>query len=94
MSGEELPRFVRSALESRGLLEAFAERPPAQRAHYVRRILRAARASTAEKRLEQMLSELEGGLHMKRPWTPRPARSLSSKSDSARGAGSSTPGRR
>jgi len=66
----ELPRFVQSALESRGLVEAFEARSPAQRAHYVRRILRAVRASTAEKRLEQMLSELEGGLYMKRRWTP------------------------
>ena len=70
----ELPRFVRSALESRGLVEAFEERPSAQRAHYVRRILRAVRASTAEKRLEQLLSELEGGLYMKRPWAPRRSR--------------------
>jgi hypothetical protein len=67
----ELPGFIRNALESRGLLEAYARRPAAQRDHYVRRILRAVRSTTVEKRLEQMLAELEGDLYMKRPWRPR-----------------------
>jgi uncharacterized protein YdeI (YjbR/CyaY-like superfamily) len=67
----ELPAFIRDALESRGLLEAFARRTAAQRDHYVRRILRAVRSATVEKRLEQMLAELEGDLYMKRPWRPR-----------------------
>jgi hypothetical protein len=66
----ELPAFVREALASRGLDEAYARRPAAQRDHYVRRILRAVRAATKEKRLEQMLSELEGDLYMKRPRRP------------------------
>ena len=67
----ELPAFIRAALEARGLLEAYAHRSAAQRDHYVRRILRAVRSATVEKRLEQMLSELEGDLYMKRPWRPR-----------------------
>ena len=70
----ELPAFIREALESRGLLEAFARRSVAQRDHYVRRILRAVRSATAEKRLEQMLAEVEGDLYMKRPWRPRAPR--------------------
>lgn len=64
----ELPPLIRDALESRGLREAYERRPAAQRDHYVRRILRAVRSATAEKRLEQMLAELEGDLYMKRPW--------------------------
>jgi Bacteriocin-protection, YdeI or OmpD-Associated len=67
---DELPAFIRDALESRGLQEAYARRPAAQRDHYVRRILRAVRSATVERRLEQMLAELEGDLYMKRPWRP------------------------
>jgi uncharacterized protein YdeI (YjbR/CyaY-like superfamily) len=66
-----LPDFIRTALESRGLIEAYGERSPAQREHYVRRILRAVRAETVQKRLDQMLEELEARLYMKHPWTPR-----------------------
>ena len=74
-----LPAFVRAVLESRSLVEAYERRPLAQRDHYVRRILRAVRAQTAEKRLEQMLSELEGDLYMKRPWVPLGSRARSSR---------------
>lgn len=68
---ESLPGFISSALESRGLVDAFARRSLAQREHYVRRILRAVRAETVQKRLDQMLDELEGDLYMKQPWPPR-----------------------
>lgn len=63
-----LPEFVRSALESRGLVEAYGRRSGAQQDHYVRRILRAVRPGTVQRRLDQMLDELEGDLYMKRPW--------------------------
>jgi hypothetical protein len=43
----------------------------AQQEHYVRRILRAVRAATVQKRLDQMLDELEGGFYMKKPCSPR-----------------------
>ena len=63
-----LPDFVREALESRGLIEAFLMRPQSQQDHYVRRILRAIRGATIQKRLDQMLDELEGDLYMKQPF--------------------------
>ena len=66
-----LPGFIRDALEARGLVEAYERRSSAQRAHYVRRIVRAVRTATVQKRLDQMLDELEGDLHMGRPWTQR-----------------------
>ena len=65
-----LPGFIQLALESRHLVEAFGSRPAAQRDHYVRRILRAVRAETVQRRLDQMLDELEGDLYMNRPWLP------------------------
>ncbi len=66
-----LPDFVRTALESRGLIDAFGQRSIAQQEHYVRRILRAQRSETVQRRLDQMLDELEGGFYMKRPWVAR-----------------------
>jgi len=66
-----LPDFIRSALESRGLVEAYSRRSAAQQNHYVRRILRGVRAETVQKRLNQMLDELEGDFYMNKPWTPR-----------------------
>lgn len=66
-----LPDSIRSALESRGLVEAYSRRSAAQEDHYVRRILRAVRVETVQKRLEQMLDELDGDLYMKKPWMPR-----------------------
>jgi hypothetical protein len=71
VEAEALPGFIRSALESRGLVVAYSRRSGAQREHYVRRILRAVRAETVQKRLDQMLDELEGDIYMKRPWMPR-----------------------
>ena len=66
-----LPDFVRDELEARGLIEAFGRRSVAQQEHYVRRIVRAVRRETVQKRLDQMLDELEGDFYMKKPWTPR-----------------------
>jgi hypothetical protein len=65
-----IPNFIRSALDERGLLDAYNERPVAQQDHYVRRILRAVRGATVQTRLDQMLDELEGGFYMKKPWRP------------------------
>lgn len=67
-----LPKFVRDALAERGLVDLYQERTVAQREHYVRRIVRAVRAETVQKRLDQMLDELEGGIYMKQPWIRRP----------------------
>jgi hypothetical protein len=66
-----LPAFVREALESRGLMEAFRARSGAQQDHYVRRIVRASRGVTIQKRLDQLLEEVEGDVYMGRPWSRR-----------------------
>ena len=67
----EMPDFVRQALEDRGLMEDYDQRPPYQQNDYVGWITRAKRRSTQERRLEQMLDELEeGGVYMKMPHPP------------------------
>ena len=67
----EMPAFVREALESRGLLEAYHARPDYQQNDYLGWISRAKRPETKEKRLNQMLDELErGGVYMKMKWSP------------------------
>lgn len=61
-----MPDFVREALEERGLMEAYQERPAYQQNDYVGWISRAKRQETREKRLRQMLDELEvGGVYMR-----------------------------
>ena len=60
-----MPDFVRRALEERGLMEAYKERPAYQQNDYVGWINQAKRQETKEKRLRQMLNELEmGGVYM------------------------------
>lgn len=55
------PEFVRRALRERGLMDAYDERPPYQRNDYLLWINDAKRQETKEKRLGQMLDELETG---------------------------------
>ena len=60
-----MPGFVKQALEERGLMAAYKERPAYQQNDYVGWIIRAIRQETKEKRLLQMLNELEaGGVYM------------------------------
>jgi uncharacterized protein YdeI (YjbR/CyaY-like superfamily) len=60
-----MPNFVRQALEERGLMMAYQERPAYQQNDYIGWINRAKRQETKEKRLNQMLDELEmGGVYM------------------------------
>jgi uncharacterized protein YdeI (YjbR/CyaY-like superfamily) len=67
-----MPEFIREALESRGVMEAYSARPPYQRNDYIGWITRAKRVETQEKRLNQMLEELEkGGVYMKMKWRPK-----------------------
>lgn len=67
----EMPAFIREALESRGLLNAYHARPAYQQNDYLGWIGRAKRPETKEKRLNQMLDELEsGGAYMKMKWQP------------------------
>lgn len=67
-----MPDFIREALESRGVMDAYNARPPYQRNDYIGWITRAKRIQTQEKRLNQMLEELEkGGVYMKMKWGPK-----------------------
>ena len=67
-----MPDFVREALEKRELMETYYERPPYQRNDYIGWITRAKRDETKQKRLSQMLDELEkGDVYMKMDWKPK-----------------------
>ena len=66
---EPMPPSVEEALVARGLMEAYQARPPYQRNDYLGWIDRAKRPETKERRLQQMLSELEqGDVYMKMDW--------------------------
>lgn len=58
---EEMPAFVLVALRKNNLEDAYSARPPYQRNDYLRWIGRAKREATKQKRLCQMLSELQAG---------------------------------
>jgi uncharacterized protein YdeI (YjbR/CyaY-like superfamily) len=60
-----MPDFVKRALEERGLMEDYRQRPAYQQNDYIGWITRAKREPTKQKRLRQMLDELEmGGVYM------------------------------
>jgi uncharacterized protein YdeI (YjbR/CyaY-like superfamily) len=62
---QPMPDEVRQALEERDLVANFKERPAYQQNDYLSWINRAKRQATKEKRLNQMLDELEqGGIYM------------------------------
>ncbi len=64
-----MPEYIRKALEARGLRDAYDARPPYQRNDYIGWITRAKRPETQEKRLNQMLDELQkGDVYMKMAW--------------------------
>lgn len=66
-----MPGFVREALEAHGLMDAYLERPDYQQNDYIGWIDQAKQQATKEKRLAQMLDELEkGGVYMKMPHAP------------------------
>lgn len=70
-----MPDFVKEALIESGLMEAYRARPPYQQNDYIGWINRAKRPATKQRRLEQMLSELErGDVYMKMAYTPWAAR--------------------
>ncbi|MBD3385393.1 hypothetical protein GF407_10770 [candidate division KSB1 bacterium] len=61
-----MPDFVRQALEERGLMDEYRNRPAYQQNDYIGWINKAKRQETKEKRLDQMLGELKvGGVYMK-----------------------------
>jgi len=60
-----VPDFVQHALELRGLVGAYKERPAYQQNDYIGWIARAKHPETKQKRLSQMLDELDaGGVYM------------------------------
>lgn len=68
-----MPDFIRDALTERNLMDAYRERPDYQQNDYIGWITRAKREETRQKRLAQMLEELEGGkLYMNMEWHPKP----------------------
>ena len=54
-----MPDFINEALLQQGLMEAYRDRPAYQQNDYIGWITRAKRPETVEKRLNQMLDELE-----------------------------------
>ncbi len=69
-----MPDFVREALEENGLMEAYLARPDYQQNDYIGWITRAKRNETKQKRLAQMLQELEkGDVYMKMDWKKKGA---------------------
>lgn len=67
-----MPHDVREALQARGLMDAYRQRPPYQQNDYIGWITRAKREATRRKRLQQMLDELAAGdRYMNMAWQPR-----------------------
>jgi uncharacterized protein YdeI (YjbR/CyaY-like superfamily) len=70
---QPMPEIVKTALEKRGLMEAYRSRPAYQQNDYLGWINRAKRPETKQKRLEQMLDELaRGDVYMKMDYRPKP----------------------
>ncbi len=66
---QDMPADIADVLKDRGLLAAYEARPPYQRNDYLSWISRAKRPETRNKRITQMLEELEqGGVYMKMRW--------------------------
>lgn len=61
-----MPDFVRIALETKNLMDAYLQRPAYQQNDYIGWITRAKMPATRQKRLDQMLDELfRGDVYMK-----------------------------
>ncbi|MBT4290457.1 MAG: YdeI/OmpD-associated family protein [Deltaproteobacteria bacterium] len=61
-----MPDFMEQAIAERGLMGKYLERPPYQQNDYIAWIEQAKKQATRERRLNQMLDELEaGGVYMK-----------------------------
>jgi uncharacterized protein YdeI (YjbR/CyaY-like superfamily) len=68
---QPMPEFVKSALQARSLMEAYRSRPAYQQNDYLGWINRAKRPETKQKRLDQMLDELQlGDVYMKMAYNP------------------------
>lgn len=68
---QPMPGNVRTALDKRKLMDAYLARPEYQKGDYLKWIALAAGPTEKQKRLDQMLDELEKGNVFKgEPWTP------------------------
>ena len=68
---QPMPGFVKKGLEKRSLMEKYRERPPYQQNDYLMWINQAKLEETKQKRLAQMLDELESGTkYMNMDWSP------------------------
>ncbi len=77
---QPMPGNVRTALEKRNLMDAYLERPAYQKDDYLKWIATAVGPTAKQKRLDQMLDELEkGGVFKGEPWTPPPPPKPSAK---------------
>lgn len=66
-----MPDLIDRALGERGLMDVYKQRPAYQQNDYIGWIMKAKRRETQEKRLRQMLDELEkGGVYMKMKHPP------------------------
>jgi uncharacterized protein YdeI (YjbR/CyaY-like superfamily) len=64
-----MPDFFRDALHAHGLMDAYHACPPYQQNDHIVWVRRAKLESTRQKRLKQMLDELEHGcVYMKMKW--------------------------
>ena len=62
---QQMPDDVRAELDERGVMDLYMERPFYQRNDYLGWIGRAKKLETRQKRIEQMLDELDrGGVYM------------------------------
>jgi len=68
---QPMPGNVRGALQKRKLMDAYLDRPAYQKDEYLKGVAQAAGPAAKQKRLDQMLEELEKGNVFKgEPWTP------------------------
>ncbi len=76
---QPMPGNVRSALVKRSLMDAYLDRPAYQKDEYLKWIALAAGPAEKQRRLDQMLAELEqGGVFKGEPYTP-PAKPAKAK---------------
>ena len=66
---QPMPAFVKQALDQAKLMDRYRQRPPYQRNDYLMWINTAKLEATKQKRLAQMLAELESGdIYMRMAW--------------------------
>jgi uncharacterized protein YdeI (YjbR/CyaY-like superfamily) len=80
---QPMPGNVKGALAKRKLTEAYEARPQYQQQEYLKWIAAAAGPTAKQKRIDQMLEEIEkGGVFKGEPWTA-PEKTEPAKSDKA-----------